>query len=232
MTRRKRGPNVFAGILQAFVLGGAAVALWAMPQWTWHGDLKVIGAKRLMAATLADKLADRKGQPLYRIDPQEIRAQVLSNPAVSDAKVRRWLFPARLEVSIREREPLARLKDGQVVDFEGVVFKLPEGASGVKLELSAPLKDGRLEGEPLEALRELALYGGGLAGTVDMSKPGEWTGKLNGVDIRFGEGRAIAEKLHVFRHLLPLAITGSRAVEYVDLRSPESPVVKGYDSKR
>jgi Cell division protein FtsQ. len=127
---------------------------------------------------------------------------------------------------------LARLADGQVVDFDGVVFKLPEGSKGVKLEVRAPLKDGRLDGEPLTALRELALYGDGLSGTVDMSKPGEWNAKLNGVDLRFGEGRAIAQKLHVFRHLLPLAISGSRAVEYVDLRSPESPVVKGSDSKR
>lgn len=232
MTRRKRGPNLFAGILQAFVLGGAGVALWAMPQWTWHGDLKVIGAKRLMAAPLAETLADRKGMPLYRIDPRDIREEVLKNPAIADAKVRRWLFPARLEVTLREREPLARLTDGRVVDFDGVIFKLPEGAKGVKLEVSAPVKDGRLADEPLKALRELALYGDGLSGTVDMSKPGEWTGKLNGVDIRFGEGRAIAQKLHVFRHLLPLASAEVRAVEYVDLRSPESPVVKGSDSKR
>ena len=232
MTRRKRGPNFLAGLLQAFVLGGAGVALWAMPQWTWHGDLKVIGAKRLMAATLSDKLADREGMPLYRIDPQEIREVVLSNPAVSDAKVRRWLFPSRLEVTIREREPVARLSDGRVVDYEGVIFKLPEGGKGVKLEVHAPLTEGRLEGEPLRALQELALYGEGLSGTVDMTKAGQWTGNLNGVAIRFGEGRAIAEKLHVFRHLLPLAISGSRAVEYVDLRSPESPVVKGSDSTR
>jgi cell division septal protein FtsQ len=200
-----------------------------MPQWTWEGDLKVLGAKRLLAAPLAETLSGRKGLPLYRIDPREIRDEVLKNPAIADAKVRRWLFPARLEVTLREREPLARLKDGQVVDFDGVVFRVPEGRD-VKLELNAPLKEGRLEGEPLKALRELALYGQGLAGTVDMTRPGEWTGRLNGVEIRFGEGRAIAEKLHVFRHLLPLAITGSRAVEYVDLRSPESPVVKGSDS--
>jgi cell division septal protein FtsQ len=230
MFRRKRASNLFAGLIQAFVLGGAAVALWAMPQWTWEGDLKVIGARRLMAAPLAEAIADRKGMPLYRIDPRTIREDVLKNPAIADAKVRRWLFPARLEVTLREREPLARLKDGQVVDFEGVLFRIPEGARGVKLELDAPLTGGRLEGPPLQALRELALYGEGLEGTLDMTRPGNWTGKLNGIEIRFGEGRAIAEKLHVFRHLLPLALAGSAAVEYVDLRSPESPVVKGSDS--
>lgn len=231
MSRQRRGPNFLVGLLQAFVLGGAAVALWAMPQWTWHGDLKVIGAKRLLAAPLAEKLADRKGMPLYRIDPRDIREEVLKNPAVADAKVRRWLFPARLEVTLREREPLARLKDGQMVDYEGVVFKVAE-AKGVALEIDAPLQDGRLTGQPLKALRELALYGEGLSGRVDMTKPGEWTGTLNGVGIRFGEGRGIAQKLHVFRHLLPLASNGAAAVEYVDLRSPESPVVKGSDSKR
>lgn len=232
MTRRKRRPKLFAGLFQAFVLGGAAVALWAMPQWVWHGDLKIIGAKRLMAAPLAETLADRKGQPLYRIDPEQIRQEVLKNPAIADAKVRRWLFPARLEVTLREREPLARLKDGRVVDFDGVVFRLPEGGKGVKLELDAPLAGDRLEDDPLKALRELSLYGEGLSGSLDMTRPGEWGGKLNGVEVRLGEGRAIAEKLHVFRHLLPLASSESRAVEYVDLRSPEAPVVKGADPTR
>lgn len=227
---RKRASNFFAGILQAFLLGGAAVALWAMPQWTWEGDLKVIGARRLLAAPLAERLADRKGMPLYRIDPQVIRSDVLENPAIADAKVRRWLFPARLEVTLREREPIARLKDGQVVDFEGVVFRLPEGGKGVKLEVAAPLTAGRLEGAHLRALREVALYGEGLSGSLDLTRPGDWTAELNGIQLRFGEGRAIGEKLHVFRHLLPLALAGSAAVEYVDLRSPESPVVKGNDS--
>lgn len=232
MTRRKQGPNFFVGLVQAFVLGGAGVALWAMPQWTWHGDLQVIGAKRLMATALADTLADYEGQALYRIDPRDIRKVVMSNPAVSDAKVRRWLFPARLEITLREREPLAKLADGRVVDYDGVVFKLPEGGKGLKLELHVPLTNDRLEGEALQALRDLVLYGDGLEGTVDMTRSGEWQGTLNGVAVRFGEGREIGQKLHVFKHLFPLASSESSAVEYVDLRSPESPVVKGSDTKR
>ncbi len=231
MTRRNRAPRLFAGIVQAFLLGGAGVALWAMPQWTWQGDLRVAGAKRLLAAPLALALAEEKGKPLYRIDPEGVRREVLKNPAIADAKVRRWLFPARLEVTLSEREPLARLNDGQVVDYEGVVFRTPEGARDMKLGLQAPLEEGRLTGAALQALRELSLYGEGLSGEVDLRRPGDWTGTLNGVAVRFGEGRAIADKLHVFKHLLPLARSGTRAVEYIDLRSPEAPVVKGYDSQ-
>lgn len=230
MARRKQRPNPFRGIFQAFVLGGAVVALWAMPQWTWQGDLRVIGAKRLMAAPLAESLADMKGQPLFKIDPQAVRQVVLKNPAIADAKVRRWLFPSRLEVTLQEREPLARLSPELAVDVQGVVFRMSEGTQGLKLSLKAPVKDGKLGDEALQGLRDLVLYGEGLSGEIDMTRPGDWTGKLKGIQVRLGDGRGIAQKLHVLRHLSPLAESGSAAVEYVDLRSPDAPVVKGSDS--
>lgn len=60
-------------------------------------------------------------QGLFGVDVEEVRRQVLALPWVEEVTVRR-IWPDKLEISIKEFEPLARWRDASLVDARGTAF--------------------------------------------------------------------------------------------------------------
>lgn len=221
-----RGPWAF---IQAFLLGGALMALWQMPQWSWNGEVRIEGAAHLDPTTLIKEALGHEGKPLYRIDPATIRDRLLALPSVRNVKVRRWLFPARIEITLRERTPLARVlgtPEPLFLDDEGVIFTLPHGETA-DVPLSCELATNSLgltERANLKYL--LAAWPPGSKGVVDMRDPARWRATLDGVEVLLGTSDNLSEKFRVYRHLIPLAHQAGKAIQYVDLRFPEAPTVR------
>ncbi len=216
------------GFIQAFVLGGALVALWLMPQWNWAGELRIAGNQRLTHDKVAKAVKGLEGKPLFLIDPAAIRARVKGLDGVEDVKVRRWLLPARIEVTVKERSPVLRVAGGSAyLDATGVAFRLPAGADQAAIPIEALVASRSFLPTEQAALKVLlANWPQGARGTLDVRNPAAWGATIDGVQIMLGAPEQMAEKLRLYSHLLPLARKSGKAIRYMDLRFPESPTVR------
>lgn len=229
-----RGPW---GFIQAFVLGGALVALWRMPQWLWTGEARIEGAKRIDPQYARRVALGDRGLPLFRIDPRLIRARLMELEAVEDVKVRRWLFPARVEIVLQERVPVVRVEgkaSPTYLDSAGKAFTLPPGAKPEKaIALGVHLASASLAPADRTALRRLLdTWPKGSVGVVDMRDPASWSARIDGIRVLLGTSEALDEKFRVFEHLIPLARQGGKRLEYIDLRFPEAPTIRALEATR
>lgn len=97
----------------------------------------VVGTKRLAPDQVRGWLGTVVGRSMWRVSPRRLEADLCARPEVADAEVQR-LFPRRLIVRVREREPRAVVRVGGrrpfLVDAEGVVLG-PAGADGEDLPI-------------------------------------------------------------------------------------------------
>ncbi|HEY9855564.1 MAG TPA: FtsQ-type POTRA domain-containing protein [Stenomitos sp.] len=216
------------GFIQAFVLGGALVALWLMPQWTWDGELRVAGIRRLSHDEIAKAAKGSEGKPLFLIDPATIKERIQHLDGVEDVKVRRWLLPARVEVTVKERSPILRVAGGSAyLDATGVAFRLPNGEDTKAIPIEALVSTRSLDVTEQAALKVLvASWPEGAKGTVDLRNATAWSAVIDGVQVLLGAPQDMAEKLRLYSHLLPLARKSGKAIRYMDLRFPEAPTVR------
>lgn len=222
------------GFIQAFVLGGALVALWLMPQWTWDGELRVTGVHRLTHAQVERAVKGLEGKPLFLVDPAAIRDRIRGLDGVEDVKVRRWLLPARIEVTVKERSPVLRVAGGSAyLDATGVAFRLPTAAEPAAIPIEAVVSSRSLQPTELAALKVLlANWPQGAKGTLDLRDPAAWSATIDGVQVMFGAPDEMAAKLRLYSHLLPLARKSGKAIRYMDLRFPEAPTVRTSEATR
>ena len=76
---------------------------------------------RVDPADLERLAAGLRGRPAREVPLSEVRAALRSIAWVREATVR-WQFPADLEITIEEHEPLARWDDERLVSVRGEVF--------------------------------------------------------------------------------------------------------------
>lgn len=88
-------------------------------------NVDVTGRHNLSAQTLKEIIGVKPNAPLLSVDLGKLREDLLKNPWVKDASVRR-AFPDRLIITLTERQPLAIWLDAPgmpgVIDAEGVVL--------------------------------------------------------------------------------------------------------------
>lgn len=216
------------GFIQAFVFGGALVALWLMPQWNWDGTLHVSGTHRLTHEQVAKAVKGSEGRPLFMVDPATIRERVRSLEGVEDVKVRRWLLPARVEVTVKERAPMLRVAGAAAyLDATGVAFRLPSATQPQATPIQALVASRSLAANEQAALKvAVAHWPRGAKGTLDLRDPASWSATIDGVQVRLGSPDQMEEKLRLYSHLLPLARKSGKTIRYMDLRFPEAPTVR------
>ena len=116
-------------------------------------SVDVVNAERVTPAAVRERFAEDVGRTVFAVPLGERRLSVEEIPWVEAATVQR-VFPNRLRVYVRERTPVAFLRQGQslwLVDGQGVVLAPPEGASysfpvlsGVPETLTAAERRSRL----------------------------------------------------------------------------------------
>lgn len=112
--RMLRRLNGYARFLLCLVLAYGLYRFWASPMWDWNGQMTISGNRLVTRQTLLDRLEIPKGTPLYRLNPQYIATQLEGVPAIARVAVRRWLFPARLELNVIERQALVEVAEDRL----------------------------------------------------------------------------------------------------------------------
>lgn len=221
------------GFIQAFVLGGGLVAFWLMPQWQWDGEVHVKGLHYLSAQLITRSAGLPSSGSLYQLNPSEIRERLLKIEAIQDAKVRRWLFPPRLDIEIQERFPKVRVLGAVTptyMDTQGILFTLPVSARP-STPLSVKVGTGSLSTSDSAALRSLLeVWPKESSGTLDLRDAASWSAVVDGVRVDLGRADRLGEKLRLYSHLLPLAREAGKAVQYIDLRFPEAPTIRASEA--
>lgn len=215
---RRKAFRLFATI-GVFV---ALVAVWVLPIWQYSGEINIKGNRWVSTDTIRAAINPPQ-EPMFRMDPLILKQQVQTIPQVERVDVRRWLFPARLEVRIKERTPVARIASQSIyLDADGILFSAP--IQPVPLTVLLPAS---YQGESAEAFRVLYReWPPKTPGLLDLRKKDDIKVSLGGLTARFGIAEEIPSKFRAFFRLRPLAKRYGDALEYLDLRFPDSPTLK------
>lgn len=135
-----------------------ASALMFLPQFRVQ-QADVTGTQRLSAADINAAL-DLSAQPVWMLRKSAVRRRLLAAyPSLADVQVSWRLFPAQVQITVTERQPLLAIQQNNGVywaDAEGVLFPARGTAAGVQsLRALSPLvQDGEraLPAEMMQAL--------------------------------------------------------------------------------
>lgn len=210
---------------------------WTAGFWRFDGEVRVSGNRQVSVEQVSAIARAPVGEPLWRVDPGALESRLRTLPAVRDAVVRRWLFPARLEVRLAERRPLMRVAGtpDTWIDEAGAVFRAdPRTAEAppTRVQIETALAPGRaLPASAMEGiLRLLAAWpdaqDGEIEGSLDARNPEDLRAVFAGWPVRFGAPRDLPAKIALLERLLPLAKPYRDRLEYIDLRFVASPALR------
>jgi len=156
------------GILVLALLYGAYLGVERMIASPYLGvkDIQVSGCVRVDPKDLVSFSGVHAGDPLVKVDLDDVRERLLSHPVVKDVSVAREL-PDTLRIHVVERTPAAALFDGAflILDSEGVVLSRREVFAGdlpVITGIKGVLEPGDAAGEAegaLEAIEKMTSMG-------------------------------------------------------------------------
>ncbi|HBN08548.1 MAG TPA: hypothetical protein DD435_07820 [Cyanobacteria bacterium UBA8530] len=222
--RRRRLRRRLLKFLLLVSLIAASVTLWNLPFWRYAGIVTVRGNRIVPSEAIARKIGNTD-LPLFRIDPKGIETRIEEIPEIEKARVRRWLFPARIEVQVNERIPFAQVSQKVFLDQLGNRFSAPIQHVPLFVVLPIPYTD-----QSKETFRRLvALWPPEATGAIDLSLSEDLRINLKGIAVRLGKierAEELDEKFKTFYRLLPLAERYGNRLEYVDLRFPAAPTLK------
>ncbi|MCW7553570.1 cell division protein FtsQ/DivIB [Endozoicomonas gorgoniicola] len=154
----------------------------------------------------------------FHLDLEAMRQALLQMPWVREASLRRR-WPDRLEVSLQERQAVARWKQDKLITGEGVVFT-PGSVSEFK---SFPLLSGA-DDEALEVMQQYLSISqllrplGLLVGGLQLGSAGSWRFRVDHVTVYLGRDRRM-ERLQRFVRLYHARLDSRwNEVERVDMR--------------
>lgn len=195
-------------------------------------SVAVDGIEHVPRAAVRQEFAEDVGESVLAI-PLQARRQRLENMAWVEAATVQRLLPNRLRVHIRERAPVAFLRQGSslwLVDRHGVLLSPPEGASysfpvlsGLSKNLPSEERRARLQlylDLVSELDRDAANYSA-LLSEIDLRDPDDVCASITethgAVWVHFGRG-AYREKFETFLQHRSLWQRSGKAVRSVDLR--------------
>lgn len=161
------------------------------------------------------------------LDPKQLQAQLVKVPLIAEASVAK-LYPDRLKITIREREPYALWqRDGQVHVIAVDGTPIEELSDPRFLRLPHVVGTGaNLRVKDFVALIESAPELAGLVRAGTLVSERRWTLKLqNGVDVKLPEEGA-ESALRRFVEVERQASLSGRAVLSIDMRVPDRVIVR------
>jgi len=232
------GLRILLGVSVLAVVGGVvffvyqlttSAAVFQMPDLE---SVEVVQAERVAPAAVRERFAGDVGRTVFAVPLGERRLSLEEIPWVEAATVQR-LLPNRLRVYLRERTPVAFLRQGHslwLVDRTGVVLAPPEGVS-----YSFPVLSGLAETLTVEERRApVELF---LEFTADLDQNGKaYSAQISELDLSdtdnlrasvadgdgavyllFGRGR-YQEKFETYLEHRRLWQASGESVRAVDLR--------------
>ena len=175
-------------------------------------------------------------KPLYLIDVQGFKNQILEIKTVKDVYIRRYWFPARLQIIIEDRKPL--LSIAPTPESEPVAFfveggKLLSSEFLPKNKSLYPLKiltighqddnfinwDENRINEILKLAEYTSSYSGEKVEYIDIRNPHDIYVKIPSVLIRLGEPNdTLYNRLQNLTSIIPNLYKIEKPIKYIDLR--------------
>lgn len=182
--------------------------------------------------------------PIYLIDTQSMSKKVASIALVKRVYIRRFAFPARLQILIEEREPILSISPSPEV--EPIAFFAQAGkligreylpldkSYKTVLVLTYGIKgDDYRDWDEKKVLfldqlaKKIELYSGQNLLYLDLRNPKDIYAKLETVDLRLGEiNNTIFKRVESIGSILPQVKTMEKPIKYIDLRWDDTQYIK------
>jgi cell division septal protein FtsQ len=247
-SQRRKKQLDYWGLMALMILFSILWHIWISPMWLIR-EVRPFGASQYSTRDVLNYLNSRHltGQHLLRVNPTQIRQELLKFPLLKEVRVERRLFPALINLYLTERKPAFRIyqeipgkayvsSQSVLVDDEGMILKIsdtrtPPHTVWAAVDASA-LRAGRLSAEHLRVLLFLnTLYQNrqlSVQGVYNISRTDHLVLRLpdGSPPVWLGAPEQLPLKLSLLQPLVDLAARDQRRVRFFDLRNWETPVIK------
>jgi cell division protein FtsQ len=197
-------------------------------------QIDVRGAKTIPVATVRACADKAIGENIFRVNTQNVRANILKKPVVKKAWVRRWP-PNKLILTVEERVPYAAVNSGGetfLIDMEGMVFRsvqvLPKNLTAIDLIDSNALRvgvraDSRLIAPALDCLRQ-ARENNFSVDKISVDPSGDMClNMVSGLLVELGQPFDVKEKFAMLKKVLSAKPDFASRAQYLNLKTTSAP---------
>lgn len=244
LKKRSRLKTFLRFVLFLFLVGSIYVLI-TLPGWYLREDafskpngqtVEIINNKIIPLNILYNSLRELHVAhvPIFIMPVTQIKNELEKIPAIKEAYVRRYGFPARIQIIVREREPMAVIKtelnkipvafvteDNKMVTNKNFMH-LAESDSTLRILVKNPefRKDWTVERVRYidKIAKEVETYSGEKVQYVDMRNPNDVYIKIKSTNIRLGVlDSLVFERIKRIRDILPKLGNVSEKIKFVDL---------------
>ena len=202
---------------------------------------KIVSTKKILAAL---KTVEVPEVPVYMAKTDNLKEKLLQCPPVEEVYIRRYAFPARLQIILREREPFITIspdakvqpvafftKDGKLIGREYLPLK-PEFKTLLVLSYGNKGDDySKWDLKKLQKLDRIAryieVYSKEPVEYVDLRNPEDVYVKIKSVNIRLGRlDEHVNERIERIPSILPEVQLMDTKIKYLDLRWKDTNYLK------
>ena len=233
-------------LLTLVALIAIGIFILKLPQWRLHTNAfdslsspalqivnnKIVPAQKILSALRRNQVCTK---PIFLVKTDNLKESIMQLEPVQDVYIRRFWFPARLQIIIVERTPLITISpdievppiaffsaDGKLIGRD--YMPLPEEFKTVRVITYGSGDDDRnWDKTKVNNFNKLASIveadSGEKVEYIDYRNPQDVYIKIPTVDIRLGSLNAGSfEKIHRIPSLLPQVKMLNKKVKYIDLR--------------
>lgn len=244
--KRKNAFRAFLCLVVNVLIILSLVYLTDMPQWyldknvfsiSDSGSLEIINnnivsTQKILSALKSEKVPD---VPIYMAKTDNIKEKLLQFPPVDEVYIRRYAFPARLQIIVRERQPYISIspdikvkpvafftKDGKLIGREYLPLK-PEYKTLLVLSYGNKGDDySKWDMKKLQKLEKIAkyveIYSKEPVEYIDLRNPADVYVKIKSVNIRLGKtDETVFERIKRIPSILPEVQLVDTKIKYLDL---------------
>ncbi len=230
--KRQRRLKTFLRFMLFWLLIGCIYGLFVLPGWYLREDafskpngqtVEIVNNKIIPLNIMYNSLREIKVKhiPIFMMPVSEIERELKKIPAINEVYVRRYGFPARIQIIVREKIPMAVIKtelgkipvafvttDNTMVTNKNFMH-LAESDSTLRILVKNPefRKDWTVERVQYidKIAKEVEAYSGERVRYVDMRNPNDVYVKIDSTNIRLGvPDSTVFERIMRIRDILPL----------------------------
>ena len=237
--------KTFLRFILFWILIGCIYGLFILPGWYLREDafskpdgqtIEIVNNKIIPLNILYNSLREIsvKHLPIFIMPITDIKRELKKNPAIKEIYVRRYGFPARIQIIVRERIPMAVIKtdinkipvafvttDNVMVTNKNFMH-LAESDSTLRIIVKNPefRKDWNVERVKYidKIAKEVETYSGEKVRYVDMRNPNDVYIKIDSTTIRLGVlDSSVFERIKRIYTILPELNNVDEKIKFVDL---------------
>lgn len=202
---------------------------------------KIVPSYKILAALRRTELPN---VPIYKLETDEIKQNIMQLDPIEDVFIRRYWFPARLQIIVAEREPIITIapalnvspvafftKGGKLIGRDYLPLN-PSFKTVLVLSYGTRGDDYRgWDNEKIKLIEKVAkaikLNSGEEIEYIDYRNPKDVYVKIKTVNIRLGEiDDAVFERINRIPSILPQVKMLDKTIKYIDLRWKNTNYIK------